>query len=162
MADNFSQLNPLHDIYADFEKLLNTVVIKYSYLAEKYETFEIKKEADMFIAAKDGLDTFFTYNDYSVDELYAVGITDASRIAQYMNYNGYLQIPVKYRDQLLKNRRSKIIKSYVEKNDYYRMLNGYPSYDTPSDKFLYLRDIPTIAGDITHIYNIRRIYICEI
>ena len=67
MADNFVKMNPLYGIYSDFQKILETVVIKYSYLAEKYETFEIKKEADMFITAKDGLDTFFTYNDYSMN-----------------------------------------------------------------------------------------------
>ena len=47
MADNFIKMNPLYGIYSDFKKILKTVIIKYSYLAEKYETFDIKKAADL-------------------------------------------------------------------------------------------------------------------
>jgi hypothetical protein len=138
MSDNFSQMNPLDGVYSEFKKILNTLVIKYSYLAETYETFEIKKEADMYVACKDGTDTFFSYRNYSADELYAAGITDASKIALYTKDDGYLLIPSTYRDTLLQNRRNSIIANYVERNDYYRQLNGLPPINTPKNKFYYI------------------------
>lgn len=138
MADNFIQMNPLYGVYSEFQNMVKNIIIKYSYLAEKYETFEIKREADTYVAAKDGLDTFYTYNDYSVQELYAVGITDVSLITKFTAYNGYLQIPEMYRNKLLENRRKSIINNYEEKNEYYRMLNGYPPSTTSSNKFHYI------------------------
>lgn len=138
MADNSPQMNPLSGIYSEFKKILNSIVIKYSYLAEEYETFEIKKEADMYISCKDKIDTFFTYRNYTIDELYAVGITDVSLISRYTENNGYLQIPESYRDALLQIRRKSIIENYEEKNDYYRKLNGLPPLNTPKNKFHYI------------------------
>ena len=138
MADNFIQMNPLYGIYPEFQKMVKNIIIKYSYLAEKYETFEIKKEADMYIACREGLDTFYTYRDYNIHELYSVGITDPSQIALYTTDDGYLQIPESYRKKLLENRRSFIIKNYEEKNEYYRELNGLPPLNTPSNKFHYI------------------------
>lgn len=138
MADNFSQMNPFYGIYSDFKKILDTMVIKYSYLAEKYETFEIKKHADTYLSAKSELDTFFTYRDYSVDELYNVGITDVSKLTEYSNNDGYLLIPESYRDALLKNRRKMIIQTYDERNEYYRKLNGFPPLDTLPKNYHYI------------------------
>ena len=90
MADNFIQMNPLYGVYSEFQKILDTLVIKYSYLAEESETFEIKKAADTYITSKNNLDTFFTYRDYTFDELYAVGITNVSLIEIYRNGDGYI------------------------------------------------------------------------
>ena len=138
MGNETSKMNPLYGVYSDFQKILNSLVIKYSYLAEEGETFESKKNADMYLTCRDGLDTFFTYRDYTPEEFYAVGITDASLIAQYSINDGYKLIPDQYRDPLLKNRRKSIIQNYDERNNYYRRLNGYPPVDTPSYKFHYV------------------------
>ena len=138
MADNFVKMNPLYGVYSDFQKILNTVVIKYSYLAEKYETFDIKKEADLYILCREKKDTFFTYRDYTEDELKAVGIKNDSDIIKYTSENGCLEIPVNYREALLLNRRNHIIENYDEKNDYYRKLNGYPPLDTNPKNFYYV------------------------
>ena len=138
MANTFSQTDPLYGVYLEFGKLLYTLVIKYSYLAEENETFESKKESDMYMTCVDGKDTFFTYRDYTVEELYAAGVTDVSLISEYTSPDGYLKIDSKYRDLLLQNRRKSIIENYVEKNNYYRELNGYPPYETPKNKFRYV------------------------
>jgi hypothetical protein len=138
MADNFIQMNPLYGVYSEFQKILDTLVIKYSYLAEESETFEIKKAADTYITSKNNLDTFFTYRDYTFDELYAVGITNVSLIEIYRNGDGYLQIPENYRESLLLNRRKSILKNYEEKNEYYRKLNGFPPLNTPINKYHYI------------------------
>ena len=58
-------LNPMANIYKDFIKILQTMTIKYSYLAEENETFETKKLADGYIEAREKKDNFFTYRDYS-------------------------------------------------------------------------------------------------
>lgn len=142
VASNVDKMDPLYGVYStDQKKFLDTVVIKYSYLAEKYETFEAKKSADLYIMCKEETDTFYTYRDYSVDELYAVGINDASQIAKYTRDDGYLQIPASYHNILLKNRRKAIIQNYVEQNNYYRVLNGYPPIETPQSQYIYIDDV---------------------
>lgn len=46
-----------------------------------------------------------------------------------------------YRAKLLNIRRKKIIDDYVEKNNYYRMLNGQPDIETDPKYFYYVSDI---------------------
>ena len=139
MENNFSNMNPLYGIYKDFSRLLKSIVIKYSYSAEKGETFETKRNADSYIACVNKRDTFMTYRDYSTEELIAAGMSDASLIAYIAGYDdGYLHVPERYRETLLENRRQKIINEYVEGNEYYRTLNGLPPLNTPASEFHYV------------------------
>ena len=62
-------INPMANLYKDYIKILKSITIKYSYLAEKNETFETKKAADGYIEAMEGNDHIFTYDDYTENEL---------------------------------------------------------------------------------------------
>ena len=148
MANNFSNMNPLHGVYSEFKKILNNIIIKYNYLAEKYETFEIKKDADMYISARKCRDTFYTYRDYSIEEFHDIGVNNISEISIYTASDGYLKIPKMYHEALLQNRRKKIIYEYNEMNEYYRMLNGLPPLDKTPKQFHY------VPKDIAYKYGI--------
>ena len=140
-------INPMANIYKDYIKILKTMTIKYSYLAEKNETFETKKAADGYIEAMEGNDHFFTYRDYNVNEL------DKAEIYDYHIREEVLQgkldnVPSDKREILLKLRRQRTIDNYEEQNEYYRMLNGYPPLDTKP------KDIHYITTEIANAYNL--------
>lgn len=136
MSNNFKYMNPLHGIHDEFEKILSTLVIKYSYLAEEAETFESKRNADEYLSSLAKRDTFLTYRDYTVDEFIAVGINDVTLISRYTVNDGYLEIPTRYQEELLLNRRNKIIRDYNEMNEYYRTLNGLPPLNVKNYHYL--------------------------
>ena len=144
MSDNnFLKMNPLDGVFNELKKIIDTIVIKYNYIAEEYETFESSRAADGYIAAINKKDDFFSYKNYTRAELNAVGITDYDEIKTYLSgehNSGYLLIPVMYREPLLLNRRKKIITEYEEGNDYYRTLHGLPPISLPSSKYIRLID----------------------
>ena len=150
MSDNnFINMNPMYGIFNEFNKIIKTIVIKYSYIAEENETFESKRNADAYIAALMELDNYLTYRDYTVDEFLDIGITNASLISIYTVGDGYLQVPERYRDELLKNRRKRIIQNYIERNEYYRKLNGLPPLSKKSSEFHYVPEYYAKKADNT-------------
>lgn len=124
-TDNFkAELDPLEELYGDLEKLVKSSVIKYSYKAEEYESFEKRLYVDQYLDALQKTDKFENYK-YTADELIAVGIQDPLLIQRYLANRA--SIPgEETRKNLLENRRKMIIETYVEPNEYYRVLNGLP------------------------------------
>ena len=144
-----NNMNPMANIYKDFIKILQTMTIKYSYLAEENETFETKKLADGWIEAKQKKDNFYTYRDYSKQELDAVGIIDYKIITSVLQ--GEIDsVPEDKREALLLLRRQRVLDAFEEQNEYYRMLNGYPPIKTKPNKMHY------IPKEIAKAYNIEK------
>lgn len=110
--------------------ILNTITIKYSVEAEKGDTFEIKSKADRYINAVLMKDNYFMYDDYTVKDFNEVGITDPDLIASYQNNR--FSVPTDLQSKLIIIRREREINDYVEENNYYRMLNGYPDLEDTS------------------------------
>lgn len=140
-------INPMANLYKDYIKILNSLTIKYSYLAEKNETYETKKSADGYIEAVEGKDHFFTYRDYTVNELEKVGIYDY-KIKEEVLRGNIEAVPKNKREALLLLRRKRKIDSFEEQNEYYRMLNGYPPLKTNP------RDYHYITTEIANAYSI--------
>lgn len=132
-----SDLNPMGDLYQQFLKILNNVTVKFTYKAVEYDTVEVKQYADRYLDAYLGRDTFYTYVDYTEEELNEVHIFSTKIVTEALKGN-IEAIPHKYRDKLLVNRRNKIIKEFEEKNDYYRTFHGLPPRNTKSKDFIYL------------------------
>lgn len=114
------------------------MVVKMTKEAKKYETLDIMKKADVFIAASLKVDTINEYK-YSLDSntLIHIGIYDKKERHRILLDPGILER--EYRSKIpsiLEYERKKIIDSYEEKNDYYRMLNGQPSVN--DDDYMYL------------------------
>lgn len=133
---NNNSLNPMANVYNEFVKILKRITIKYNCKAESYETLETKQLADGYMDAIQEKDTFLTYRDYSSEEFDKVGLTDYKiRIQAQTDIRS---VPKIYQEPLLKLRRQRVIDSFEEQNDYYRMLNGYPPINTKSYKFHYV------------------------
>ena len=130
--------NPLEDLYMDFERIIRQTVIKYQTLAEGYETFESKANADQYQAALEKKDTFYSYNNYSLDDVREAGLMYSSILIEEVLHGHFTDIPSQYQQKLLEVKRKHIIDDFEELNDYYRMLNGYPTLDTSPNFYYYL------------------------
>lgn len=129
-------INPITRLYEDMIRILNSITIKYSTEAEKYETFKIKSKADRYLAALMRKDTYLMYNDYSEEDFEKLGITDEKTVLYYMNNR--TAVPRELQAKLLEVRRERELRDYTEENDYYRMLNGYPNLDDTD--YIYVRE----------------------
>lgn len=123
-------INPISRLYQDMITILNSITIKYSVEAEKYETFKIKSNADRYINALLMKDNYFMYDDYTEADFNAVGVTDTDLIIFYQNNR--FSVPSDLQSKLIVVRREREINDYVEENNYYRMLNGYPDLEDTS------------------------------
>ena len=114
--------------------ILNSITIKYSVQADAYDTLAIKSKADRYLAALLSKDVFMMYDDYTVEDYQNAGLTDSDLIMEYVN-NRFV-VPKEVQSKVLKVRREREITGYVEENNYYRMLNGYP--DVEDTEYLYV------------------------
>lgn len=113
------------------------MVVKINNKAKKYETLDIMKRADIFVAASLKVDTFNAYR-YTInsDSLIKIGIFDKRERQRILNDPGVLERDYKHLlPTLMENEREKTISNYVEENEYYRMINGQPSLD--DHEFIY-------------------------
>ena len=118
--------------------------------ANKYETTEIKLEADKYIHAVTRHDSFDSY-DYD-DKLIYQTLLDSGypedRI--YLCLKDHSIIPVTVKNELLFEARDGFINRYVEKNKYYCNLAGIPFSGTdkfPADRIL------TIPDEFYNLYS---------
>ena len=85
-------VNPMENLYQNFIDILKNIVIKYQKSVDIYETGEMTGKADEYIDAYRKVDTFFTYSDYTEDEIIQAGITDYYKIQEIMKNS--LKVPV--------------------------------------------------------------------
>lgn len=102
------------------------LVIKYSGIAKQYETVETKRAGDRYVSAKLKTDSFASYPYFTKSALLAGGFSEKE--ATDYSKDKY-KIPENRRKFAVQAMRNEIISTYVEGNDYYRMLNGYPRVD---------------------------------
>lgn len=158
LLNNDSNINPYSGIFNAIQLILtDNMIIKYNYKAEEYETMETKGSADMYLSALDEMDNFYSYNDYTREELYLAGITDSILIDRILSRNDWSLVPRQFRDALVKLRREKIINEYEEANDYYRMLNGLPPIETQSFNFHYIDNETALRYEIDRRIPIHQI-----
>ena len=147
MATVDVEQNPLSSLYDDISKILDSLVIKYSYNAEMYETLDIRKYADQYLDALAQTDTFFIY-DFQTNE-YIDALTqmnpDFTLTNEMLNQIHAWQaspkdVPKQLQKLLMEAKREEIVSSYDEKNNYYRMLHGYPDIEETKKDFFYIND----------------------
>ena len=116
----------------EFKSLLTSLVVKRNVLAKAGETLDILREAEMFVMVKDGIDDFFSYNNFDYEVYRRAGVSETNIYKYKLDKN---TIPYGLRTSLIKLQRERILSNYVEKNNYYRMLNGLP--DVEDIDFIY-------------------------
>ncbi len=135
-----AEVNLLTQLYNDFIIVLEQAVIKYNILAEKYETLETKRDADAYVNAslmKDKFNTYLRYDKDIIADILGLDMTYQYDIVEEY-YNDNSLIPYKLRDEFLKRQRKKIVDNYIEKNNYYRMLNGQPDFEDTMSNFVFV------------------------
>lgn len=140
--------NPLENLYDDFTRILNQVVIKFQVKAEMYETMETKALADQYIAAINKKDSYFSYTDYTIDDVKAAGFEHSIILLDLIRQGRYTEVPQMYREGLMQVRRQNVIDDFEEQNEYYRCLNGYPPLDRGPELWYY------VPEDIARTYGI--------
>ena len=128
----------VESILNDIRSMVNNVIIKLSYQADMYETTDIKREADRYIAAYLEKDTFDSYRAYPMEVIAKAGISNLNDLTAYSSDRN--KIPREKRKDVLKAMRETVIREYVEMNDYYRELIGMPSINTPEEEWIYLTE----------------------
>ena len=125
----------------NLKDIISSLVINKQYVANRTETLKMTQDADNYIAAKLDMSDFYSYHIFSEYALIKAGLSDKINQYQYDKTT----IPRDKRDDVVRYEKEYILVSYVERNDYYRMLNGEPNIGEAS---LYLdKDYPNI--DIT-------------
>lgn len=118
------------DVLKKFREFLNKsvpdIVIKYTSEGKKYDTVEVKRASDIYIAARLENDSFLTYPSFSRSVLQAAGLTEEEIERAGINKNN---IPIEKRDKVVEFARKEVIETYEEQNDYYRTLSGLPTLD---------------------------------
>jgi hypothetical protein len=135
----------LDNIFKDIRTLVNSAVIKYEKEARSYETLESTKTADKYILAVTSQDSFSSYTNFNLDILISIGIDEVTAQKYYQDKN---LIPLDKRDLIVSKQRQRVISTYIEKNNYYRMLNGLPDYNELQSSFIY------IDRDTCNLFNI--------
>lgn len=119
--------NPYIDILVYYTKVLAIgTVLKMKTLADRYETVESLKNADMLIACKEGTVVFNLFDSFSEDVLRKSGLIGLPLAQAIMNKD---TIPQSLRDTVVKNASEEFINNYEEQNNYYRMLCALPPND---------------------------------
>lgn len=129
----------LSTLYKDIKTLVDSVVIKYNKYAKQYETVESIRNSDMYIDAIMKTDSFVGYDKFSIDAITAAGM-DYPQHDIFAYAEDKYMIPLQYRDKVMEEQRKIIINTYVELNNYYRMLNGQPDLEESETDFIKLSD----------------------
>lgn len=125
-------------LWEDLKVVLDYLVIKDKYLADSCETDESKHDALVYFSALHHTGSILLYSDYLTYEIFAsTMVTESDEFIQECLENPILT-PEKYRAAIIKKVEVDVLKDYVEKNEYYRVLIGLPPLSDTPDKYLYL------------------------
>ena len=119
----------------EFITMIKSIIVKQNAKAELYETADTKRDGDRYVAMKDGSMSWSGIMRFDREVLLAAGIGES--IVDDMISNKEL-IPVNLRTLCVNLQIKKVIDEYVEKNNYYRMLNGEPNIEDTEDDYVYM------------------------
>ena len=95
--------------------MVKSVVVKRSEEASKYETVDIRTEADRYIAMKEGGSSWSSFVLFDLDVMEAAGMN--KQIIQSVYAGNKESIPYEFRDLVCQLQAEKIIDNYVEHNN---------------------------------------------
>ena len=144
--------------FTELMRISTDIVWKNPTLAKKYEDPSQSVYVEQYILARQGKLTFDLIFSFDYDVLIASGLTekqasDGSEVS-YM-------IPESRRDICTSKQIERILESYNEPNNYYRMLNGLP--DIGDTDYVYNTKYPDISDSKTPIHELSEeiIYMLE-
>lgn len=140
----------MDEVVYNLKIIVNNLILKNTHIADLYETAEIMQEADYLLAIDNG-SMMLNFFPFTEDMLMAYGY-DYIQATSFMV--DWTLIPEKDRDDLLKFCNQWFLDHYIEKNPYYRHLNGLPEYGTTEyDIYIDPNNPKLIADDANTDFN---------
>lgn len=132
----------LQSLYQDLILITKDIVVKRMDLAKENETVETATAFELYYACLTGSRYFYNFKKFDVEILEKY--LPASMVGScYYNPN---EIPEVYRKDIVEEQAQKVIATYEEKNEYYRMLAGMPR--ATDYRWFYVLDTPGIPSDV--------------
>ena len=127
----------MSNFISQVKTLITSLVVKRDKAAKYYDNdLEIRKAADRYINTIDYGDNWDMYVRFDYDVMEAAGL-DSNLLNWY--YEDKSRIPRQLRQKVVDLQKQKVIDSYEEKNDYYRMLYGLPPMaDIENKNYIYV------------------------
>ena len=127
----------MSNFVSQVKTLITSLVVKRDKAAKYYDNdLEIRKAADRYINTIDYGDNWDMYVRFDYDVMEAAGL-DSNLLNWY--YEDKSRIPRQLRQKVVNLQKQKVIDSYEEKNDYYRMLYGLPPMaDIENKNYIYV------------------------
>ena len=131
----------------ELKRISSTIVWKNKELANYYEANTDSFTVDMYMAAYRGFVTFESVPSFPVEVLRQMDLVGDEQIELCLKNKN--NIPKEKRDNAVSLYIRYITNNYVEKNDYYRMLNGLPTVNEAN--YFYIINQKDV--DIMKAYN---------
>lgn len=149
--------NFLETLYKDLMTISKTLVVKRQDLAKKNETTETIKAFETYLACLTGTRYFHTFAKYDADILEKYVSKDILGAC----IRDPEQIPENVRDAVILDQSNRVLETYVEQNDYYRMLMGLPELN--DHRWIYVKDDVMVPNDIpVHKLSLEQISYLEV
>ena len=132
--------DPLQNLFSDIQKILEFVEIKDKKAANAAETETSKRQAELWMLALSQQDSYTTYRQWWTIPMFQEIQPNLSVVTIRTYMEKPYTIPIEYHDALLERGRNAFLDSYVESNDYYRMLNGLPPMNAKEEDYILLSE----------------------
>lgn len=132
----------LKSLYSDIMAMISKLVVKRSDLARAAETTDTAMDFELYYACLTGSRYFYNFKRFDIDILEKY--LSPAEVAQcYYNSN---DIPEQIRPLVVEDQAKRVIETFEERNDYYRMLAGIPSVD--DHHWIYITEYDDIPYDV--------------
>lgn len=122
-------------MFDELKKIMSTIEVKYDYKSRAFETDESRTHSEFYQLAKMESDLFEHFKTFDEGAVRESGIASSPITIELYAKNPSL-IPIESRDLMMRGYRRWMIETYIDKNEYFRIMSGYPS-DTDLD-YLYV------------------------
>ena len=146
-------------------RLMNNIIVKQEVRANAFETEDIYKDYEWYRFAIEELDVLSDYDktwdlQTLIELLPNVSVGILEKVVDQTVTLDYLYeekiISKEDIDNALDNRRKWRIDTYVEKNNYYRMLLGLPPIEDGPEDFIYVYGKPIHECTVLEFYRLKR------
>ena len=132
----------LQTLYKDILLMLDRIVVKRNDLAKESETTETALAFELYYACLTGSRYFYNFKRFDVDILEK--FLPPTLVSEcYYDAN---KIPEEYRSAIVNAQSQRVIETFEEQNEYYRMLAGLPRMN--DYKWIYVTEYNDIPSDV--------------
>lgn len=132
----------LKTLYKDVISMVRRLVVKRMDFAQEEETKESAAEFELYYSCLRGSRYFHNFASFDLDILQKH--LPSPRIKECLKDPN--KIPEEYRSDIIEDQAVRVIETYEEKNEYYRMLMGLPR--RTDHKWIYVKGYDDIPDDI--------------